>query len=146
MENKLLSAALQWAKIIPIFPCKPNAKQPDCPHGFLDATQDEAVIRRWWTEEPNRNIAACPDHAHCWVLDVDGEEGKKSLEQLEAQYAQLPRTIRVRTPSGGLHIWFCGSRPSGVRIMPGLDTRGIGGYVLLPPSIVNGREYAFILD
>lgn len=145
MENRMLGAALVWAKFVPIFPCKPNAKEPDCPHGFKNATSNVEQITSWWTEEPMRNIAACPDNAGCFVLDVDSKEGFDTLLQWEIENKPLPRTLRIRTPSGGMHVWLRGSRPSSVKkIAPGIDVRGIGGYCLLPPSIVDGKEYAFI--
>lgn len=146
MENRLLGAALQWAKIIPIFPCRPNAKQPDTEHGFHDATTSVDQITKWWTDEPMRNLAACPDHGGFWVLDLDGKEGIETAELWQAMHGPFPRTIKVRTPGGGMHVWFRGQRPSGVKLGPGVDTRGVGGYVLLPPSIVDGREYVFISD
>lgn len=143
MDNKLLGAALQWGAVLPIFPCQPNLKFPATPHGFHDATQDEDKIVQWWTEEPMRNIAACPDHGGYYVVDADGTEGIDTLRTWFSQHGK-PKTLFVRTPSGGVHVWFKGKRPSSVRIAPGIDTRGEGGYVLLPPSIVNGREYVFL--
>jgi len=66
------------------------------------------------------------------VLDVDGEEGKASLSQL----GELPKTPCVRT-SKGHHYYF--RHPGGrignsVGLLPGLDIRGDGGYVIAPPS------------
>ena len=41
----------------------------------------------------------------------------------------------MRTGSGGWHLWFA---PTGhgnrVRLLPGVDWRGLGGYVVAPPS------------
>lgn len=141
----MLGAALQWSKIVPVFPCIPNKKLPDTEHGFKDATSDQIQITRWWTEKPDRNLAACPDDAGCFVIDADGNEGQAQLALWEALHGPFPSTLRVRTPSGGTHIWCVGRRPSSIKTFaPGIDIRGIGGYVLLPPSIVDGREYAFI--
>jgi hypothetical protein len=138
----LHQAAHQWSAILPIFPCTPDGKPPATARGFKDATQDAGQIDAWWAENPAYNIAACPDDAGCFVLDIDGEIGEASLRDLEAMHGKLPDTYTVRTPGGGRHLWFRGSKPSTVRKLgPGLDTRGRGGYVLLPPSIVNGREY-----
>ena len=49
----------------------------------------------------------------------------------------------VSTPRGGLH-WYipCGNVTQGTHFLPNVDARAAGGYVLLPPSLVNGRRYA----
>jgi excisionase family DNA binding protein len=51
----------------------------------------------------------------------------------------------VRTPSGGLHAYFTGSsRRNGH--LPGhhLDFRSAGGYILAPPSQIDGKPYRLI--
>src|SRR5262249_61762367 len=72
------------------------------------------------------------------VLDVDlATGGRESLARLEAQYGPLPVTAKVLTGGGGEHYHFArvpGLRNSAGKIAPGLDIRGEGGYVLLPPS------------
>ena len=43
------------------------------------------------------------------MVDLDvksGVNGKASLKSLEAQHGHLPQTYRVRTPSGGEHLYF----------------------------------------
>lgn len=141
--SNLYGAARQWASFIPIFPCTPNAKTPATPNGFKDATRDLDTIGRWWSDTPY-NIAASPDDAGYYVLDIDGEEGEASLMAI-TQGRPFRALFQVRTPRGGRHIWCPGKRPSSQsKIGPKIDVRGMGGYVLLPPSIVNGKEYAFL--
>jgi hypothetical protein len=54
----------------------------------------------------------------------------------------MPATYAVRTPSGGRHYYFKGSAPTSAgRLAPGVDVRARGGYVLIPPSVVNGVTY-----
>jgi Bifunctional DNA primase/polymerase, N-terminal len=51
----------------------------------------------------------------------------------------------VRTPSGGLHAYFSGSaQRNGHLPAHHLDFRSRGGYVLAPPSRVDGKPYAVI--
>jgi hypothetical protein len=72
-----------------------------------------------------------------WVLDIDRKNGKDGLRELiayaDAAGVDLPDTRTVRTPSGGLHLYFRWdeSRPVGNRagVLPGLDVRGKGGFV-----------------
>jgi hypothetical protein len=51
----------------------------------------------------------------------------------------------VATPSGGLHAYFTGTgQRNGHLPAHHLDFRSTGGYVLAPPSHVDGRPYQLI--
>ena len=55
-------------------------------------------------------------------------------------------TRMASTPSGGAHIYFRESaggdiRNSAGRLGPGLDVRAHGGYVVAPPSVIDGKAY-----
>ena len=53
--------------------------------------------------------------------------------------------VYVRTPSGGLHAYFRGSdQRNGHLPAHHLDFRSRGGYVLAPPSLVDGKPYQLI--
>lgn len=76
------------------------------------------------------------------VLDVDGAEGKRTLEMLETKHGKLPRTPTQKTPGGGYHIFFRYWGPCRNRVgmldkegYRGLDIRSDGGQVVLCPSI-----------
>lgn len=128
-----------------IFPCKPGTKVPLTEHGFKDASSDIEQIDRWWTAEPHANIALCPEANGWGVVDVEAE-GLRDWEVTRLKHAPF-ETFTNRTPHGGLHIYFAGSLPSKVRLQGlNIDTRGRGGYVLVPPSIVGGKEYNTDLD
>lgn len=89
----------------------------------------------------------------CWVLDIDGEAGITSLLHLASRYGRLPITVRQDTGKGG-HLFFKWPgelpwggeiRPSASKFAEGLDVRGQGGYVVLPPSIhPSGRAYRWV--
>lgn len=134
MSTSLLATALAYAaQGLPVFPCRANSKTPACPNGFHDASINIEQINAWWAEDPNYNLAICPEHAGWCVVDEDGDT-----------CPDLPDTFTVRTPRGGQHRYFEGSLPSTVRkLFPNMaiDTRGRGGYVLVPPSIVDGQQY-----
>jgi hypothetical protein len=73
------------------------------------------------------------------VVDVDGEEGQRSLKRLK-----LAPTLSARTGSGGLHLYYAlrAKVSSRVRLLPGIDLRANGGFVVLPPSEhKSGRRY-----
>lgn len=126
--------------------CKPG-KHPRTAHGAKDASFDESRIEAWATQWPGCNwaVATGPDSG-VFVLDVDGEKGRASLAALETKNGSLPAT-RTSTTGRGEHQWFrypasITVRNSTGRLGLGLDIRGKGGYVLVPPSIhANGTPY-----
>jgi Bifunctional DNA primase/polymerase, N-terminal/Primase C terminal 2 (PriCT-2) len=77
------------------------------------------------------------------VLDVDGEEGRKSLESL----GPLPRTPTVKSYRGH-HYYFKhpGARvTSRSGVLPGIDIKGDGGYAVAPPSVhESGTQYVWV--
>lgn len=151
-DSEPLSTALRLAaQGIPVFPCRPD-KRPYTKHGFKDATADQNVIREWWRLHPDALIGLPTGQASgLVVLDVDrkpGRDGEATLSALVLNHGKLPDTYEARTPSGGQHIYF--SRPadglacSNDKLGAGLDIRADGGYVIYPPSQVNGAAYEWV--
>lgn len=74
------------------------------------------------------------------VIDIDKHEGKadgaETLRELELVLGALPTTVTVVTGGGGTHYYYkCSVKlPSRPGIAPGIDVKGEGGYVLMPPS------------
>jgi hypothetical protein len=147
-ESGLLEAALKYAESgVPVFPCRPGEKKPITKNGFLNATTDPEIIAKWWTENPNYNIAFSPATCEWSVLDVE-VDGIEAWKEMKAG-KETPRTFTTKTPRGGLHYYFKGELPSRVRPYGkeiAIDTRGHGGYVLLPPSSVNGAVYTIVVE
>lgn len=157
MKNELLRAALALeAKGFSVFPLLPRDKKPNSdllPHDaegkptwkpFQVERADSLQIEVWWAREPNGNIAIATGLVSgVFVLDVDGSEGIASLKE----YGEIPPTPIVKTGSG-FHIYFKhpGFEVSNrVGILPGLDIRGDGGYVVAPPSIhPSGHAYTWV--
>lgn len=137
-----LRQALAYAEAgIPVFPCQVGSKEPATAHSFYDATTDVETIRRIWSEA-DYNIGLCPEHAGWSVVDLDGAAGLAWKD-----LPKCPPTRTVTTPSDGLHLYFIGSLPaSASKIAPHVDTRGVGSYVLVPPSVVDGRAYRVTTD
>jgi hypothetical protein len=143
-EQVLGMAARGWR----LFPVMPREKQPlvaDWPH---QATSDEAQLRFWLRRfaDCNWGVATGPASG-IFVLDVDGQQGQQSLRDLEGKGYVLSNTLKVRTGRGE-HIYFewppngTVIRNSAGKLAPRLDIRGVGGYVIVPPSIhPNGTAY-----
>ena len=109
--------------------------------GCRDATRDRTVFDGW-----RGNIGlTCGSESGLFVLDFDGPDGILQLDYLRRRCGKVPRTVAVDTPSGGIHIYFripIGFRVgSPVRLLPGMDVRGGGSYVVIPPSRLKDGEY-----
>lgn len=130
-----------------IFPCSPGTKDPATAHGWKDASDDPAQIAEWRRINPHFNWAIACGLSGLFVFDIDPaglDWWHKLLERDPVIKAAVDRAFTVRTPKGGLHVYFKGEGPSTAsRIADGIDTRGginrtgeiiSGGYVILPGS------------
>lgn len=128
--------------------------------GVTKATTDEEQIREWWRKWPRAMIGVSVGRADMLVVDfdprkietVDPDTGEITIEewtldQLKAELeamigCALPVSLAVRTPSGGVHVYF--RMPEGAPIgnkgsLPDhIDVRGLGGYTIVPPSFCDG--------
>lgn len=134
-----------------VFPCLPCDKRPATARGYKDATIDPDVIRQWWHQEPNYNLAiATGAISKIFCIDLDGLDAEGELRKLEAEHGELPATVEVCT-ARGRHIYFqmpdVPVRNSAGKIAPGIDLRADGGYALVPPSVhPSGRTYCWSVD
>lgn len=145
-NNALLEAALALARLgVPVFPCIAGTKHPATQHGFHDATTDEAVIAAWYARDPNLNVAYCPHERGECVIDIDGPEGEDEWFALDIEHGGTPPTKVVKTPRGGRHVYYQGElRATQHTLGKHIDTRGVGSYVLVPPSVVDGKPYTYV--
>lgn len=153
---------------IPVFPCRETAsegvdyatgeimefaeKAPYTTFGLKDATRSSRIIDIWFNERHPAAVIGIPtgEKLGGWVLDLDrhgDRDGHKWLAEQEAIHGPLPETARASTANGGTHIIF--KHVDGVRnraaIAPGVDTRGDGGYIVGPGSVMaDGRRYEWI--
>jgi Bifunctional DNA primase/polymerase, N-terminal len=108
--------------------------------GLHHATTDPARIDSWWSAWPTANVGLRTGIV-CDVCDIDTPEGLRAVQGLLGE--EMPT---VRTGSGGYHVYLA---PTGVgnraRLLPGVDWRGAGGYVVAPPSLhACGERYRWI--
>ena len=157
MTCDLAAAALAYAERgVRVFPLTPGTKVPlKGSHGLLDASVDPDVVCAWWATNPDANIGAATGAASgFFVLDVDAQhDGLTTLARLEADHDTVPVTVTAATPSGGYHHYFRNPgggpeiRNSTSRIGPGLDIRGEGGSIVMPPSrLSDGRVYRWVAN
>ncbi len=142
-----VQVAGRWQCACPKGPqCSPSpAKHPLTPHGFQDATINEAAIRAWWARWPSANVAiATGKVSGIVVVDIDPRNGgDDTLAELFKQHGAFPRTPQVLTGGGGAHFYFeIPDVALAGKLGRGIDVKSDGGYVLLPPSNhVSGRTY-----
>lgn len=137
------AAATYAAAGVPVFPCVPGGKRPLTEHGFHDATTDLAQVGAWWQNHPAANIGIATGHG-VDVIDVDVHAtgtGFPVLRTLQQENLIAGWGLAVRSPSGGLHLYYPSSPDSEARSWSRgrahVDFRGTGGYIIAPPSIVN---------
>jgi hypothetical protein len=129
----------------PVFPCVPGGKRPLVEHGFHEATTDPRQVATWWRRWPTANIGLPTGGVSgVDVVDVDQKPDGSGFAAFDrARRAELvPGWLAlVRTPSGGMHAYFpaLADRPqsSWQAARARVDFRGVGGYVIAPPSMVD---------
>lgn len=133
-----------------LFPLKPNAKTPAIKNWQQEATNDPEQIYAWFFDEnsPFRecNLGVATGRGLV-VIDADCKGDRPGLASLELlEMMGLPETLRVKTPSGGIHVYLTTDVeiPNAVNLekYPGIDIRGDGGYVVGPGSTIDGVPYA----
>jgi len=152
----LVRAAVWYAENgLPVFPLQPGTKLPyPGTRGVLDATTDLDTIGRWWRYRPDSNLGLATGHG-IDVIDFDGPAAHQAwLERFPnaqrwGQCADLFALATVHTPRpGGLHVYVDstgdGNRAGLLGKGSGVDYRGLGGYVVAPPSHTHAGRYLFI--
>lgn len=137
----LADAAVAYAAAgVAVFPCLAGGKRPLTEHGFLDASTDLSRIRAWWDRTPNANIGI-PTGITVDVLDADvhaAGTGFPVLRALQQEGLVAGWGQAVRSPSGGLHLYYPASDSTNSRSWSRggahIDFRGSGGYIIAPPS------------
>ncbi len=133
--------------------CDSAGKHPLTCNGLKDASRETAQLQLWGEQTPQANIGVRTGReSGVWVLDIDGPEGQASLKNLEAIHGPLPKTPLSETGGGGRHYFFRWPEHIEIRSLiriggHKIDTRGEGGYAILPPSRHrSGREYRWLVS
>jgi hypothetical protein len=110
------------------------------------ATEEE--VRGWWNKWPNAGIGIVTGEiSGICVVDVE----------FDGDATIFPPTYTVRTGRGGVHLYYLyleGVRNDLSRVIPSVDVRGEGGFVVAPPTVTRfiyndkwvGGEYTVIDD
>lgn len=128
--------------------CASSGKHPRTKRGLKDATTDADTIRGWWAQWPNANVGLLTGVVFD-VLDIDGDEGGQRLAEL-AEVAGLDTDVcwldgPMSITGKGSHLLYSASgRHNSAGLVPKVDWRGVGGYIVAPPSVhYSGHVYAW---
>ena len=139
-RDENLAKALSVSKDFFIFPCKVD-KSPYTPHGFKDATQDEAQIRQWWRSWPKALVGVPTGSTNgLVVIDYDPDKDSGTAKEWIQNHSEALISTRVNDTrrEGGKHYIYntAHAYQSGSDVVldgikrHGLDIRAEGGYVI----------------
>lgn len=147
--DALANAAAWYAGAgIAVFPCEVRGKRPLTRNGFKDATTDVEQVAAWWRAEPQANIGLPTGHLFD-VVDIDGPQGHDSISRDpdnpddpapdydKTWWGQFTaEALGIAWTGNGAHIYIPARPNTGnaTHLLPGVDYRGLSGYVIAPPS------------
>jgi hypothetical protein len=144
--NKLLEAALAYQKKdMSVIPCHfksivENGVQMPLKRPIFEWKQFQSIkpsekeITEWWTDKPNCNIGIVTGKiSNIIVVDFDGIEAEANVKKWIPDNIITPY---AKTPSGGFHYYFqyMEGLPNKSNILPKIDIRTDGGFIMCPPS------------
>lgn len=131
-----LDHALELAgRGIAVFPCHPN-KTPATPRGFKDASCNLALIESWFSEKSYLIGVPTGSDNNLFVVDIDPEGKEWAAENAERLMCE-----RFHKTARGVHMIYAWPKDlpttgtTASFLSPGVDTRGIGGYIIWWPAL-----------
>lgn len=139
----LIEAAIEWAEAgIPVFPTGED-KRPLTKNGFYDASTDPETIEAMFKDAGARlhGIGGRMGAASgIFAIDADtykpGEAGEAAQAYVLglSRSGMLPPTRVHATRNGGRHYLFRAEEFPNCKPSKGVEVKGEGGYIILPPS------------
>jgi hypothetical protein len=151
LEPALKYSSLGYS-VIPIKPPAADAEGKDCNKkppiswkGFQSRKATQQEIKKWDKQYPNARIGIVTGKiSNLTTLDCDSQEAR---EQIEEYLPDSLITPIAKSPRKGNHLDFEyePTLPTKAGILPGLDIRNDGGYIICPPSAgLNGSGYEWL--
>jgi hypothetical protein len=145
-----LHASALWygSQGLQVFPLQPGSKVPfRGSRGCKMASSDPELINAWWTGNPHANIGIATGHL-VDVIDIDGAQGHLEWSRKYGDtWAGLIILGTVSTPRpGGMHLYVPARKGMGNKaaLLPAVDYRGAGGYVVAAPSRNDQGTYRWL--
>lgn len=126
-----------------IIPIRPGDKKPLIKwEKYQKEIASDEQLEQWFTQWPRANLAVVTGSISGFcVVDIDSNKADIAFLSLIDKECIGPVAT---TPSGGKHYYFLDQGlGNATGIMLNVDFRGEGGYVLVPPSIIDGIPYGW---
>lgn len=139
-----LEAALAYSdKSFSVIPIRPDKKPFIQWQDFQKRRATKEEIKKWFSQWPKANVGIVTGGiSGVFVVDCDSQE---AYEKIQAMLPECFLTAIVKTPRG-YHLYFAYASEKTISnaagILPGVDVRAEGGYIIAPPSI-NGEGKAY---
>lgn len=121
-------AAAGWR----LFPCRED-KRPAVTSWTREATSNVSQVAEWRRRGARIFALALP--ADTVVVDCDTTQVVNGTASLRSRDLETPATCRAASPRG-LHLYYTTDQPLHCRngLLPGVDIKTAGGYVVIPPA------------
>lgn len=139
--SRCFSAALDYTIAgLHAIPLEPRGKRPLVSwKEYQERQPTVAELIGWWTAEPEANVGLVMGRG-MFALDIDGPEGVLALAHAGIDLSLSAPCSRT---AHGFHIFYAGTAPDKVGLLPKVDVRGTG-YVVAPPSThESGHVYSW---
>lgn len=153
LQKDMIDAAITYAdKGWCVLPVCQDTKRPLLSDWPNKATTDDRTVVQWWLKQyPDAGIGVLTGpRSGFFVVDIDVKQDTNGEDSLRERFGDeytpdLENHLAQITPSGGKHLLFKWDDTLPVRtragILPGVDTRGIGGQIVVAPSQRDGKRY-----
>ena len=152
-QKDMIDAAITYAdKGWHVLPACQYTKKPlltDWPNQAT--TDDRSIVRCWLKTYPTAGIGVLTGpRSGFFVVDIDVKQDTNGEDSLRDRFSDdfkpdFDNHLAQTTPSGGIHLLFKWDETLAVRtragILPGVDTRGLGGQIVVAPSQRDGKRY-----
>ena len=152
-QTDMIDAAITYAdKGWHVLPVCQHTKRPLLTDWPNHATTDDRTIVRWWLKKYSTagiGVLTGP-RSGFFVVDIDVKQDTNGNQSLYDRFGDelsldMDQHLTQTTSSGGIHLLFKWDDTLAVRtragILPGVDTRGIGGQIVVAPSQRDGKRY-----